>query len=106
MQLEDYFDFLNEDTIRLHNQRVDIAHVLAYYHEGYSAEQILLELPSLSLEQIHATILYALHNPVTVAAYLDRRRAVAEQLMEAYDRQEPSALVQKIRTFRAQRTRK
>ena len=34
MQLEDYFDFLGPDAIRIKGHRIGIEHVLAYYQEG------------------------------------------------------------------------
>lgn len=105
MQLEEYFDFINEDAIRIHGQRVDIAHVLAYYQEGYGAEIIALELPSLSLEEIHATITYYLRNQAAIDHYLERRLALAGRMMHEEDSHEPPAVVQKIRTLRAHHTR-
>lgn len=105
MHLEEYFDFINADTIRIHGQRVDIAHVLAYYQEGYGAEIIALELPSLSLEEIHATITYYLRNQATIDHYLERRLARAERMMHEEDSHEPPTVVQKIRTLRAHHTR-
>ncbi|WP_225225326.1 DUF433 domain-containing protein [Komarekiella delphini-convector] len=62
MQLEDYFEFLNPDDIRIKGHRIGIDNVIQYYLQGYSPEQILEELPSLNLEKIYATLTYYLHN--------------------------------------------
>jgi uncharacterized protein (DUF433 family) len=62
MELEGYLDMVDADTIRVRGHRVDIAHVLASYHEGYSTELIALELPSLSLEEVYGVLTYYLHN--------------------------------------------
>jgi uncharacterized protein (DUF433 family) len=79
MQLEDYFDFLGPDVIRLKGHRINIEHIVRCYHDGYSPEQIASEFPGLSLEQIHATITYYLRNRVEVDALLVRLSARAEQ---------------------------
>ncbi|MYA70794.1 DUF433 domain-containing protein [Candidatus Poribacteria bacterium] len=60
MELEDYFDFVQEDVIRIKGNRIDIEIVLEDYLEGASPEEILLRYPTLNLEKIHATILYYL----------------------------------------------
>jgi len=65
-KLEDYFEFLSSDDIRLKGHRIGIENVLDYYLEGYTPEDIAKDLPSLSLEQIHATITYYLHNRVRI----------------------------------------
>ena len=55
MQLEDYFEFLDPDDIRIKGHRIGIDDVIDYYLQGYTPEQILEDLPSLDLEKIHAT---------------------------------------------------
>ncbi len=74
MQLEDYFDFLDEETIRIRNTRVGIETVAEAYKEGASPEEIRLRYPTLSLEQIHATITYYLANRPQIDAYIRRIR--------------------------------
>jgi len=58
MQLEDYFEFLDPDDIRIKGHRIGIDDVIKYYLDGYSPDQILEELPSLNLEKIYATLTY------------------------------------------------
>jgi uncharacterized protein (DUF433 family) len=62
MRLEDYFDFLSPDDIRIKGHRIGIDDVLHYYLEGYTPEEIAANLPTLSLEEIYATITYYLSN--------------------------------------------
>ena len=57
VKLEDYFDFFSADDIRIKGHRIGIKNVLDYYLEGYTPEEINANLPSLSLEEIHATII-------------------------------------------------
>ncbi len=71
MRLEDFFDFLAPDDIRLKGTRVGIETILYdYIHRGRTPEAIAATYPSLSLEQVYATILYYLHNRDAVSAYL------------------------------------
>lgn len=82
MELESYFDFVQEDVIRIKGNRIDIEIVLEDYLAGASPEEILLRYPTLNLEKIHATILYYLAKTEEVKAYLERVRqfdAEAEQ---------------------------
>ena len=41
MQLEDYFEFLDPDDIRIKGHRIGIDDVIKYYLDGYSPDQIL-----------------------------------------------------------------
>ena len=70
MQLEDYLDFISPDDIRLKGHRIGIDDVLYYYLEGYTPEEISVHLPTLSLEQIYATVTYYLHNRSEMNKYL------------------------------------
>lgn len=60
MKLEDYFDFLADDDIRIKNSRMVKSVLYEYIYRGQTAEQIAERF--LSLEQIHATTLYYLSN--------------------------------------------
>ena len=71
MKLESYFNFLADDDIRIKGTRVGIETVLYdYIYKNKSAEQIAESYPSLTLEEVYATILYYLHNRQKVEAYL------------------------------------
>jgi uncharacterized protein (DUF433 family) len=71
MQLEDYFNFLRPDDIRVKGTRIGIETILYdFIHRARTPEQILQSYPSLTLEQIYATITYYLHNKEAVSAYL------------------------------------
>ncbi|MEH2267941.1 MAG: DUF433 domain-containing protein [Nostoc sp.] len=102
MQLEDYFDFLSADDIRLKGHRIGIDNVLDYHLEGYTPEEIAANLPSLSLEQIHATITYYLHNRTNIEAYLSRLATWREQRYQE-SLANPSFLVQRLRILKTQR---
>ena len=71
MEIEQYFNFLSEDDIRIAGTRVGIETVLYdYIYRSQTAEQIADTYPSINLEQVYATILYYLHNRQKVEAYM------------------------------------
>jgi uncharacterized protein (DUF433 family) len=70
MNLEDYFDFLAPDDIRLKGHLIGIEQVLHYYLDGCPPEKIAMHLPSVSLEKIYVTIAYYLFNQPEIDAYL------------------------------------
>ena len=102
MQLEDYFDFLTPDDIRIKGHRIGLDDVLMYYLEGYTPEEIAADLPSLSLEKIYATITYYLHNQTEVDAYLLRLERWREQHYREW-LTNPSPIAQRVRAIKAQR---
>ena len=71
MQLEEYFNFVAPDDIRIKGHRIGIESVLyEYIHRGQTPEEIVARFPTLTLEQVHATILYYLHNKDAVSKYI------------------------------------
>lgn len=104
MQLEDYFDFLNVDDIRLKGHRIGIDLVLEHYLNGYSAEEILAVYPDLNLEKIYATITYYLSDRPKLDAYLLRVRQRREQRYQDWTAN-PSPLIQRLKAVRTQQNR-
>jgi uncharacterized protein (DUF433 family) len=71
MRLEDYFDFLSPDEIRVKGHRIGIETILyQYVYRDRTAEEIAADYDTVTLEEIYATILYYLHNRDTVSKYL------------------------------------
>jgi uncharacterized protein (DUF433 family) len=77
IQLESYFEFINDGeaervlkAIRIVGTRVGIEFVLSEYLEGATADEIALRFPTLTLEQIYATITYYLADREFVDEYL------------------------------------
>lgn len=71
MQLEDYFDFLAPNDIRIKGTRVGIESILyEYIHRKLSPEEIEPKFRTVTLEQVYATILYYLHNRESVGKYV------------------------------------
>lgn len=96
MRLEDYFDFINEKAIRLKGTRVGIETVLRDYQRGAGPEEIVLHYPTLTLEQVYATITYYLANQAKLDEYL---ALVTRRQEEAWkeQQQQPSEFVRALR---------
>ncbi|MFN3761867.1 MAG: DUF433 domain-containing protein [Anaerolineae bacterium] len=68
--LESYFEFLDSGEIRIKGTRVGLEIVIRDYLQGASPEEIVLRYPTLSLEQVHAAILYYLQDREKVYRYV------------------------------------
>jgi uncharacterized protein (DUF433 family) len=100
MELEEYFDFLSPEDIRIKGTRIGIETVLEAYLGGASPEEIAVRYRSLSLEQIYVTITYYLCNQPHVEAYLAAWRQHVDQAAQA-QYQTPDAVVRRIRRLKA-----
>jgi uncharacterized protein (DUF433 family) len=103
MQIEDYFDFLAPNDIRVKGTRVGIETILTDYLElGLFAEQIAARYPSLSVEQVYATLTYYWHNQGQLDAYL---RRIDQEIKRQRREQDlhPSPAVQRLRELARQR---
>jgi uncharacterized protein (DUF433 family) len=71
MQLEDYFDFWAPDDIRVKGTRVGVETILyEHIHRRQTPEALAQKYPSVTLEQVYATVLYYLHNKEAMSAYV------------------------------------
>jgi uncharacterized protein (DUF433 family) len=103
MQLEDYFDFLAPDDIRIKGHRIGIESVLyEYIFHARTPEEIADIFPSLSLEQILATLLYYQRNKVQVDAYLAAWIEFGER-MRAEQARNPTPAMLRLRQIKAER---
>jgi uncharacterized protein (DUF433 family) len=99
----DYLTFLAEDDIRVKGTRIGIEHILdEYIHNAKSPEAIAQLFPTVTLEQVYATILFYLQNPVTVGQY------VADWLdytlkAEAEQDNDPDPALQRLKAIKASR---
>lgn len=102
MQLEEYFDFLAPNDIRIKGHRIGIESLLyEYIHNARTAEEIAQHFPSISLEQVYATILYYLHNQQTVHAYITEWIEHGEQLW-AEQQRNPTPNMLRLRHIKAE----
>ena len=103
MKLEDYFSFHAPDDIRIKGTRIGIESVLyEYIHREQSPEAIADRFPTLTLEQIHATILYYLHHREKIDAYLAEWLAYGDQMRDNQHR-DPPPVVARLRALKAKR---
>jgi uncharacterized protein (DUF433 family) len=103
MQLEEYFDFLAPDDIRIKGHRIGIESVLyEYIHRAQTPEEIAERFPSLTLDQIYATILYYLRNKQQTDAYLTAWLEHGER-MRVEQGLHPTPAMLKLRQVRAER---
>lgn len=94
MNLEAYFETLAPDDIRIKGTRIGIESVLyEYVHRGQPAEAIAARFPSLSLEQVYATILWYLHDQERLAAYLAEWLAFTTGAHAAQERTPPPVVL-------------
>jgi uncharacterized protein (DUF433 family) len=104
MQLEDYFEFLSPTDIRVKGHRIGIDTVLFYYLEGYTPEEIATNLPTLSQEEIYATITYYFRNRSQIDAYLLALETWREQHYQELINN-PSPVGQRLRELKQKNSR-
>ena len=102
MNIEEYFDHFAPDDIRIKGTRIGIESVLyEYIHREQTPESIVDRFPSLTLEQIYATILYYLHNKESIDAYLADWLEHGRRMREEQDRN-PPPVITRLRNLKAQ----
>jgi uncharacterized protein (DUF433 family) len=102
MQIEEYFEHFGPDDIRIKGTRVGIESILyEFIHREQTPETIAKQLPSLTLEQVYATILYYLSNKVVIEAYMTEWLAFGER-MRAEQIQNPPPVVLRLRHLKQQ----
>ncbi|MEG3902690.1 DUF433 domain-containing protein [Microcoleus sp. B4-C5] len=102
-QLEDYFNFLRPDDIRLKGSRIGIETILyEYLFRARTPEEIANIYTSLTQEQVYATILYYLHNKEAVGKYITEWLEWGEKMREEQTRN-PPPVTEKLRKFKAER---
>lgn len=103
MQLEDYFNFLAQDDIRLKGSRIGIESILyEYIYREQPPEAIVKRFPTLTLEQIYATILYYLHNRERLDAYITGWLEWGNQMRDEQNRNPPK-IVARLQALKAER---
>lgn len=103
MQLEDYFNFQSTNDIRLKGSRIGIETILyEYIYRARTPEEIAQTYPSITLEQVYATILYYLHNKETVSKYIADWLEYCLKSEREQDENPPSFVV-RLRKLKAER---
>ncbi|MBI1877922.1 MAG: DUF433 domain-containing protein [Chloroflexi bacterium] len=103
MQLEDYFDFLAPNDIRVKGTRVGIETILYdFIHRSRTPETIAQTYPSLTLEQVYAAILYYHHERDKVETYLTDWLEWSRRMREEQARN-PSPDILRLREIKTKR---
>jgi uncharacterized protein (DUF433 family) len=95
-----YLDQVGPNALRIKGTRVGLEHLIWLYREGHTAEELAIEFPTVSLEQVHGVIAYYLGNRAAVDDYIK----AGEERFEEYRRQSlqepPSEAVLRIRAIK------
>ena len=103
MTLDNYFEFLAPNDIRIKGHRIGIENILhEYLSKAKTAEEIAQTYKTLTLEQIYATILYYLQNQESVNQYIENWLNWSHQQREE-QRLHPSPIVQKLKQYKAEK---
>ena len=71
MQLEDYFDFLGPNEIKIKDHRIWMEHILEeYLFREMTVEELVERFDTLTKEQILAALLYYHHNKDAMDKYM------------------------------------
>jgi len=101
MQLEDYFNFLAPDDIRLKGTRVGIETILyEYIYRARTPEEIAQIYPNVTLEQVYATILYYHHEKEKVSQYISEWLKWSHEMREE-QRKNPHPGVKRLMEIKA-----
>jgi uncharacterized protein (DUF433 family) len=105
MELNQYFDLLAADDIRIKGHRIGIETVLyEYLYRERTAEEIQQLYPSLTLAEVYTTILYYLLNKESVSRYIQDwlKWSHQQRKMQAAN---PYPAAERLRKLKAERER-
>ncbi|XZO02642.1 MAG: DUF433 domain-containing protein [Microcoleus sp.] len=105
MALNEYFDFLAADDIRIKGHRIGIETVLyEYLYRERTAEEIQQLYPSLTLAEVYTTILYYLLNQESVSRYIQDWLEWSHQ-QRKLQAANPHPAAERLRKLKAERER-
>ena len=79
-RLPDCLHWSPDGEIRVVGHRIGLYHLIYYYNEGYNAEMLLCQYPTLELVVIHKVIVFYLENRELVDAYVTQYQIDLDQL--------------------------
>jgi len=108
MQLQDCFEFEKFDTqfgpverIRIKGHRIAIEHVIQYFKEGMEPQTIVRDIyPSLTQQEVYATITYYLLNQEAVDTYIRQGEEIGEAFYQEYLKKEPPEAIKRVRALK------
>jgi uncharacterized protein (DUF433 family) len=100
MQLENYFEFIAPNDIRLKGHRIGIETILyEYLFKAKTPEEIRATYHTLKLEEVYATILYYLENKKNLDQYMESWLDWGHQQREK-QRLNPTPIIQKLQQYK------
>ena len=69
-----------DGVIRVGRTRVRLTTVIYAFNEGFTAEEIVIQYPTLSLADVYAVISYYLNNQIALDEYLAQQQITAEKV--------------------------
>ena len=74
---------MNEQGVmRVANTRVPLETVVTAFRNGATPEEIAQNFPVLALDDIYSVLTYCLRHPEEVEAYMQKRRALADEVRQ------------------------
>ena len=105
MQNSAYVEVRSADDMRVPGTRVGLEHLLEAYRTGLLPEEIAVEFPTVSLEQVHGVIALYLANREEVDAYLNRCRNRAKEARHRQATGEQAEVIRRLRQLAAQQVK-
>lgn len=103
VQLADYFEVVRADDIRLKQTRIGIETILfEYLFRERSPQEIVQAYPSLSMEQVYATLLLYWHDRASVESYLQDWLEWGEEMRQLQSGQF-QAVADRVQALKARR---
>jgi uncharacterized protein (DUF433 family) len=103
MESDRYLEIVSADDVRVQGTRVGVEHLLTEYLAGKLPEELAVEFPTVSLEQVHGVLAWYLRNRVDVNEYLHRWRSRARFARSQQATAESSEVIQRLRRLAEQR---
>ena len=97
-----YVTILADDDLRVKGTRVGVEQIVDRYKDGAIAEQIAIDFPALTLEQVHGVIAYYLRNQPDLEDYLRRCEETSAKMQRDVDSQTPPEVVRRLREIKQQ----
>ena len=104
MNIDDhYLEMRSADDIRVKGTRVGLEHVLSAYLAGSLPEEIALEFPTVTLEQVHGVIAWFLGHREMAGAYLLNWQGRARKMRTEQSASDQAEVVQRLRRLSEER---
>jgi uncharacterized protein (DUF433 family) len=104
MMSDPYVEIQVSGGIRIRGTRVGIEQIAWAYLDGSLAEEIAIEYPTVSLDQVHGAIAYYLRHRPEVDVYLAELERTARVARVLQASQTPTDVIQRLRQLAMTRT--